>query len=129
MSDESYNTVDANSFQPKNPMRSSRRPEQPKSNKRTFDYKCGGHNEPVGEMCCYKIKHVTVEDSSRSNNFNEDVSNSELNDDNYLHKPQSDNTFCHRVQKETPKSGPKHRRRGKNLVVLTLFIITQGDYD
>lgn len=118
MSDESYR-VDSKDFPNKQGTR-FKRPAKDTSGKRTYDYKCGGQNEPVGEMCCYKIKPIVAENSYPSNNVNNDVVDGELNDDNHLHTSNPNDKFCHRNPKEPPKSASSRRRPKEKLNVLII---------
>ena len=112
LSDESYK-LKAKDHQIHKQGTKVKRPAHEKNEKRTFDYRCGGQNEPLGEMCCYKIKPVVTENPFPSNSVNDDMSDIELNDDNHLHTIPQNDEHCHRVPREPPKSASRIRARPK----------------
>lgn len=121
MSDESYR-VDAKEYQSKQGPARHKRPAHETHSKRTFDYKCGGHNEPVGEMCCYKIKPIIDESHHPSpNSLNNDVVDGEQNDDSHVHTSIQHEKFCHRMPNEQPKSAARSRKP-KGTLVIILFV-------
>lgn len=102
LSDESY-SVDSIDLEPKKQTVVSQLPTNGPSKKKPFEYKCGGPSDPVGEMCCYKITPLTVEESHADDIFNED-----LKDDGPRKAPTD--KFCHRTSKDPPKSAARVRK-------------------
>lgn len=108
MSDESYK-VKTKDQQMHKQGTNLKRPAHEKKGKRTFDYKCGGQNEPVGEMCCYKVRPIGTENPFPFNSVNSDPLDIELNDDNHLHKECQNDEHCHRTTRESTRSAIRTR--------------------